>query len=343
MDTLWASHYLGHPAVQEWVAQHAIGATMPNLNTKILSQLPFVMPPSHVQQSVGRFLGALDDKIELNRQMNQTLGQIAAALFRSWFVDFDPVRARAEGRQPEGMDAETAALFPDRLVESEIGEIPEGWEVVPVGEVVSAVGGSTPPTSQPEYWGGDIPFATPKDLSKIDAPVLLSTERHITNAGMDRISSGLIPRHSLLMSSRAPIGYLAVNEVPVSVNQGMIVMLCDKGVSPWFMLEWARTNMEEIVGRANGTTFLEISKRSFRPIPVLLPPQPIRGTFDAVVDPLFERLTSNLGQNRTLAELRDILLPRLLSGELRVPTGVLDEEAVQMQSTPEESLVQSGF
>jgi type I restriction enzyme S subunit len=120
------------------------------------------------------------------------------------------------------------------------------------------------------------------------------------------------------MSSRAPIGYLAINEYPVSVNQGMIVMIPDKGVSPWFMLNWARRNMEEIVSRANGTTFLEISKRNFRPIPVILPPHSARNAFDAVVAPLFFHLINNLKQNDTLSELRDSLLPKLLSGEIRV-------------------------
>jgi type I restriction enzyme S subunit len=286
------------------------------------------VPEMGKQRSIATNLGALDDKIALNRQMNQTLEQIAAALFRSWFVDFDPVRAKAVGRQPEGMDAETAALFPDRLVESEIGEIPEGWDVLPVGEVVTAVGGSTPPTGEATFWGGDIPFATPKDLSKLDSPILLATERFITDAGLARISSGLIPRHSVLMSSRAPIGYLAVNDVPVSVNQGMIVMISEKGVSPWFMLGWARTNMEEIVGRANGTTFLEISKRNFRPIPLLLPSRPIRDAFDAVAKPLYERITANLRQNETLSELRDSLLPKLLSGDLPVPISAIAEEIV---------------
>lgn len=343
-DPRYIRYWLASPAMQATLhALASAGATRPALTKGMIEGLECPLPPLPEQRAIAHTLSTLDDKIELNRQTNQTLEHIAAALFKSWFVDFDPVRAKAEGRQPEGMDAETAALFPDRLVESEIGEIPEGWQTAPVGEAITAVGGSTPSTAQSEYWGGDIPFATPKDLSKLDAPVLLTTERHITDAGLGRISSGSIPRHSLLMSSRAPIGYLAVNEVPVSVNQGMIVMVCDKGVSPWYMLGWARANLEEIIGRANGTTFLEISKRNFRPIPIVLPPHPILEQYDAVVGPLFARLTSNLKQNQTLSALRDLLLPKLLSGELRVPTVLLDKDPIAMPQPTDQPLVQSAF
>lgn len=325
------------------VVAGATGSTVKHTSPSRIKSVKIPVPPLEIQFAIAHILGTLDDTIELNRQMNQTLEQIAAALFRSWFVDFDPVRAKAEGRQPEGMDAATAALFPDRFVDSEMGEIPEGWDVVPVGDVVSVVGGSTPPTGQPEYWGGEIPFATPKDLSKIDAPILLGTERHITEAGLARISSGRIPSHSLLLSSRAPIGYLAINDVPVAVNQGMIAMICKQGVSPWFMLGWAQVNQEEFVGRANGTTFLEISKRNFRPIPVIHPSDSILAAYGAIAEPLFARLIANVRQNQTLAQIRDTLLSRLLSGELRVPIDVLDEEAVSMPTPPEPVLAQSRF
>jgi type I restriction enzyme S subunit len=330
------------PELRFQVQALAHGTDMaPYLSLVDQHRLRITIPPLPEQRAIAHILGTLDDKLALNRQMNQTLEQIAAALFTSWFVDFDPVRAKAAGRHPEGIDAETAALFPDRFVESEIGEIPEGWQVVPVADIVGVVGGSTPSTKEPKFWGGDIPFATPKDLSKIDAPVLLGTERHITEAGVARISSGLIPRRSVLLSSRAPIGYLAINDIPVTVNQGMIVMICNKGVSPWFVLGWAQLNKDEFIGRANGTTFLEISKTNFRPIPVVLPTAGVLAAFDSIAGPLFARLTANVRQNQTLAELRDILLPRLLSGELRVPLDILNEEDIPMPAPREEALVQS--
>jgi type I restriction enzyme S subunit len=136
VDPLYASYYLRHPSIQDWIVRHAIGATMPNLNTSILSSLPFVVPPLDEQKAIAQILGTLDDKIELNQQINHTLEAIARALFKSWFIDFDPVRAKIDGRQPAGMDAETAALFPDEFEDSGIGKIPNGWKTVPLPEVI---------------------------------------------------------------------------------------------------------------------------------------------------------------------------------------------------------------
>ncbi|MBE9126046.1 MULTISPECIES: restriction endonuclease subunit S [unclassified Coleofasciculus] len=136
IDPLYASYYLSHPNVREWIVRHAIGATMPNLNTSILSALPFVVPPPSEQKAIAHILSSLDDKIELNQQMNGTLEAIARAIFKSWFVDFDPVRAKMDGRQPVGMDAATAHLFPDEFEDSALGKIPKGWEVTALGDLI---------------------------------------------------------------------------------------------------------------------------------------------------------------------------------------------------------------
>ncbi len=136
VDPVYCSYYLGHPDVRAWIVRHAVGATMPNLNTSILSALPLVIPPLYEQRAIASILGALDDKIDLNRRMNETLEAIARALFTSWFVDCDPVRAKMEGRQPVGMDAEVAALFPDSFEESALGDIPQGWAVKPLPAIL---------------------------------------------------------------------------------------------------------------------------------------------------------------------------------------------------------------
>lgn len=297
----------------------ATGGAQRNLSTRTIRQFELEVPPFHEQRSIGQVLGALDDKIELNRQMNETLEAMARALFKSWFVDFDPVRAKADGRQPWGMDAETAALFPSEFENSELGEIPKGWRVGTVGECVTVVGGSTPSTAVPGYWeGGNTAWATPKDLSKLSDPVLLATERLITPAGLAQIGSGLLPPGTVLLSSRAPIGYVAVVELPVAVNQGFIAMVCDKGLTTHYVRHWTEWNMEAIKGRANGTTFMEVSKAAFRPMPVVCPPSQVLSAFEKSVGPLHASTVNNLRQSETLAGLRDTLLPKLLSGEVRV-------------------------
>ncbi|NCC37228.1 MAG: restriction endonuclease subunit S, partial [Chloroflexia bacterium] len=144
------------------------------------------------------------------------------------------------------------------------------------------------------------------------------TERRITDAGLKQISSGLLPKGTVLLSSRAPIGYTVITDVPVAINQGFIAMVCDRGVANHYVLWWTRTNMDEIEGRANGTTFMEISKKSFRSLPILVPAADVLRAFVAVTEPIYQKVRSNLLQSRALAALRDTLLPKLLSGEIRV-------------------------
>ncbi len=283
--------------------------------------LSVTVPPIEEQREIASVLGALDDKIELNRRMNETLETLEAlarAIFTSWFVDFDPVRARAEGRQPANMDAETAALFPDSFEDSPLGPIPSGWQVWPIGDAVTVVGGSTPRTSEPAFWDGDIPFATPKDLSGVGAPVLLETSRKVTHEGAQQVSSGVLELGTVLLSSRAPIGYLAIAETPVVVNQGFIAMQCAGPLPNIYVLHWARRNMPRVVAAANGTTFLEVSKRNFRPIPVLVPDAAVLRAFIATAGPLHERIVSNLRETGVLSTTRDALLPKLVSGQIRI-------------------------
>ena len=290
--------------------------------------LKVTVPPLAEQKAIASILGALDDKIELNRRTNATLEAVARVLFQSWFVDFAPVRAKLDGRKPAGIDAATVALFPAHFQESALGHIPLGWTVEPVGEVVTCVGGGTPSTAAPKYWeGGTHHWTTPKDFSSLQAPVLLDTDRKITDEGIAKISSGLLPAGTLLLSSRAPIGYLAIAAMPVAINQGFIALKCNERASNFFMLNWCQTNMAEIESRATGTTFAEISKQNFRPIFVVLPPKELMAAFTEKVAPLYAQITANLHQSRALANLRDTLLPKLLSGELSVVKAVSELEA----------------
>ena len=276
------------------------------------------------RRGIGSVLSSMDNLISNNRRVNQALEAMARAVFKAWFVDFEPVRAKMEGRWKRGeslpgLPAHLYDLFPDRLVESELGEIPEGWRHSTIGEEVTVCGGSTPSTKEPEFWeGGQHCWATPKDLSALKFPVLLDTDRKITDAGLAKISSGLLPVGTVLLSSRAPIGYLAIAEVPTAINQGFIAMKCDGALPNVFVLPWCRESMDAIVGNANGSTFQEISKKNFRPLPILVADEATQSAFDSVVGSMFERITANVIESRSLAATRDALLPKLMSGEIRV-------------------------
>ena len=294
------------------------GSPIPSTTRAAVYPCKLTVPPLPEQRAIAHILGALDDKIELNRRMNETLEAMARALFKSWFVDFDPVRAKMEGRDT-GLPQDIASLFPDRLVDSEMGVIPEGWEVSEIGKEVNAVGGSTPSTKESSYWHqGEHHWATPKDLSNLWSPVLLGTSRKITSAGLKRIGSGALPIGTVLLSSRAPIGYLAVTEVPTAVNQGFIAMKCEQRLPNLYVLFWCYENLDYIRDIAGGTTFAEISKKAFRPVPVIVPSEAILAMHIRLSRPLYHRLVVNMKETVTLAALRDTLLPKLISGEIRV-------------------------
>ena len=243
-------------------ASHGTG----RLQTDLLLSMQMRLPPEEEQRRIASVLTALDDKIEQNRRTAHVLERLARAIFRAWFVDFEPVKAKAAGATAfPSMPQPVFDALPTRFVASDIGPVPEGWDVKAIGDVVMAKGGGTPSTKNADYWdGGEHCWATPKDMSRLAHPVLLDTERHITDSGVNAISSGVLPAGTVLMSSRAPIGYLAIAAVPTAINQGFIAMVCDGPLPPAYVLNWAIASMDTIKAYASGTTFPEISKKNFR-------------------------------------------------------------------------------
>ena len=248
--------------------------------------------------------------------MNETLEAMARAIFKDWFVDFGPTRAKAEGRAPY-LAPGLWDLFPDSLDNE--GK-PVGWAFSEIGKEVQAVGGGTPSTKNPAFWDGGIHYwATPKDLSKLMSPVLLRTDRMITDAGVNKISSGVLPTGTVILSSRAPIGYLAITEVPTAVNQGFIAMVCQKRLPNTFVFFWCKENLDYIKDISGGSTFSEISKRAFRPVPVIVPSSQVLAAYDRIARSLYVRIVANTKESQKLAQTRDLLLPKFMSGEFHRP------------------------
>jgi type I restriction enzyme, S subunit len=192
------------------------GTTVPHISGSQIKAFEFVLPSLENQEGAASLLGSIDDKIELNRRMAETLEAMAQALFKSWFVDFDPARAKAEGRSP-GLPNEIAELFPDRFGED---GLPIGWQITPISELFEVVGGNTPRTDEVSYWDGPHEWATPKDLSNLYAPVLLRTERTLSDAGLGQSNSGLVPRGSFPCFSRQ--GHRSVTwPLPISQPQSI--------------------------------------------------------------------------------------------------------------------------
>jgi type I restriction enzyme S subunit len=316
LDSHFLCYYINTVASSH-VAAHLVGAVQQHFNVGSAKQLKMHLPPLPIQRQIAAILSAFDDKIELNRQMNRTLEQMARTLFQSWFVDFDPVRAKMRGKTPEGMDAATAALFPDELIQVDGKEVPKGWSVSTVGDVFTLYGGSTPSTSNPEFWEqGEYHWTTPKDMSGLEVPFLTKTERKITRLGVEKITSGVLPIGTVLLSSRAPVGYLAIAAMPVSINQGYIALDSTGVFGKYFILNFLQSQLEEIKGIASGTTFIELSKKVFRYFKLVVPNQNIADAYEAQVDDLYSQIKTNIYESAHLTQLRDSLLPRLLSGEV---------------------------
>lgn len=319
------------PQYREYCAGRAMGSAVVALSRGDFLSYP-IPALTHYRAKLVELFEVIEERIRLLRDLNAILETVAQTLFKSWFIDFEPVHAKATGFKPQGMDVDTAALFPQSFDESEIGLVPRGWHVKSIGDAVECMGGGTPNTKDPNYWEpAEHAWTTPKDLSGQLSPVLLSTERKLSTLGLAKVSSGLLPSGTLLLSSRAPIGYLAIAQVPIAVNQGYIAIPPGGELPPLYMLFWCRQNMEGIKARANGSTFMEISKKAFRPIPALVPPMSVVAAFANIANPLFERLIENERQTQTLTELRDALLPRLISGQLRPADAEVNVENVRSE------------
>ena len=299
--------------------QYNAGGGVPKLDRNHIHRLPVRVPGDSKQRAIADILGTLDDKIELKRRMNETLEATERALFKSWFVDFDPVRAKMECRDT-GLPDDVADLFPDRFVDSEMGKIPDGWEVSEIGKEVNVFGGSTPCTKEPSYWHqGQHYWTTPKDRSQLWSSVLLDTSRKITDAGLQKISAGTVPVGTVLLTSRAPIGWMAITEVPTAVNHGFIAMRCEQRLPNLYVLYWCYQNFDHIRDIAGGSKCAEIGRKAFRLISVLVPSQAILGVYERLGRPLYDRLVVNMKEAVTLVALRNTLLPKLISGKVRVP------------------------
>jgi type I restriction enzyme S subunit len=270
-----------------------------NISPDIVMGYPILLPPIAEQHRIASILSSLDDKIELNRKINANLEAQAQALFKSWFVDFEPFKD-----QP--------------FVESELGMIPEGWRVGTLGEIGEIVGGSTPPKAKPEYYTEHgIAWLTPKDLSISNNKFTARGEIDITQEGYDSCSTKLMPQGSVLFSSRAPIGYITIAKNDICTNQGF-KSIVPKLAGTAFIYHFLKTSTKEIENKATGSTFKEASGALMKSLQLIIAPQIVLDDFEEVMKPILREQEIIEDENSRLASLRDTLLPRLMSGELKV-------------------------
>ena len=313
----------------------ATGSTFPNVSREQIREIECNIPPLTEQKAIAAVLGALDDKIELNRRMNATLEAMSRALFQSWFVDFDPVRAKLDGRPTAALDPATAALFPDSFQESSLGPIPHGWEVCPLSEKIQLLSGGTPKTSEPTYWDGDIPWYSVRDAPSETDVWVIRTDKHVTKLGIANSAAQIFPEKTTIISARGTVGKLALTAVPMAMNQSCYGVRGVTGYGDYFTYYSLREATAQLQQRTHGTVFDTITTETFKTLDCIFPTPKITAAFDKLVEPLLGQIRANLHQSRTLATLRDTLLPKLLSGELSVaPT---DKESLSVQNTSKKS------
>ena len=320
----------GDPCFVQYAFRHAVraslnwasGSARDFLRRDDCRNLHIPAPPLSEQQVIASVLRSLDDKIELNRRMNQTLEAMAQALFKSWFVDFDPVRTKAAGKKPSSLNSATAALFPASFQDSPLGPVPRGWRIVTVTETCESIfSGGTPSTQIPDYWGGGIPWLSSGETRN---SFIIGTEKTITEAGVSNSSTRLARPGSTVIAGAGQghtRGQTSLLTFESYINQSVVALAANPLISSDLFLffdlarryEQFRQLSDSHSSRGSLTTKLLAGVKR------VLPPRELVSRFDETAGPAVAHVTANLHQSHTLAQLRDTLLPKLLSGELRVP------------------------
>jgi len=290
---------------KEWIRQNAVGTTMLNLNTTILGRTPVGIPSMSIQQAIASILGSLDDKIDLNRRMNETLESMARALYKSWFVDFDPVVAKAAGKRPFGMDDAAAALFPDRFVDSELGPIPEGWSATDFGSISALHDNKRVPLSKHQRLERQGPYRYLGATGVIDYVDHFLFDGRYLLVGEDG---------TVITDDGRPVTQYVWGQFWVNNHAHVITGLANVSVEVLYLC----VAHMDVLPYVTGAVQPKLSQKNLKSIPLVMPRSVILDAFQQTIEPLFSLFRSNADESHTLAQLRDLLLPKLLSGEIRI-------------------------
>jgi type I restriction enzyme, S subunit len=290
--------------------QYAQGSSHPLLTQGLLNKLDaYVTANKEIQKKIVSIIGDIEEKIAVNTQTNQTLEQIAQAIFKSWFVDFDPVKAKMNGEQPEGMDAATASLFPEKLVESKLGLIPEGWDASSMGEHFNITMGQSPKGETYNEDGEGIAFFQGRrdfGFRYPDVRVYTTDPKRYAKAG------------DTLISVRAPVGDKNMAAIDCCIGRG-VAAIKHRSQSRSFTYAFV-SHIEKKLGDSgsSGTVFSSINQNELKKVSFVAPPQELIEAFHKFVDPIDQKIEVLSGEIKSLSAMRDTLLPKLLSGEIEL-------------------------
>lgn len=314
---------LRSPEIQRRIENMHVGTLIPHFKKGDFDKLFIPVSDPKTQEIIGDVYFTLSYKIELNQQMNHTLEAIARALFKSWFINFDPVRAKMDGRQPAGMDAETAALFPAEFEDSPLGKIPKGWKVQKLIEITSKIGsGATPRGGSQVYVDEGVSLIRSQNV--YDYRFSWDGLARITEETAEQLRNVTVEPNDILLNItgdsilRTCVVEQAV--LPARVNQHVVIIRALPEI-PCYYLHFCLVQPQMknlLLGFDTGGTRKAVTKGQLESVPILVPSESILLVFKKLTAPMFERINSNLMESRKLVETRDSLLPKLLSGQVRL-------------------------
>ncbi len=325
VNPLYVAYFFKSPQGRHKLLANASQVGVPSIARPVtyLRSIEIPVPPLAIQNQIVSVIESMRDRITLLRETNATLEAIAQALFKSWFVDFDPVRAKSEGKLPEGMDEATASLFPDSFEQSELGEIPKGWQIGKVIDLGEVICGKTPPTSNINNYGDEVPFITIPDMHGV--LTITTTTRSLSKLGADSQNKKYLRKGAVCVSCIATAGLVASVTTSSQTNQQINSVVPSVLWGDAFTLLLLRRIGEVVRSEGSGgSVFHNLNKSNFKLIKVLLPTSKLAISFDQMISPLIEKITENQLQIKILSDLRDTLLPRLISGQIRLS----DEEEI---------------
>ncbi|NGO54916.1 restriction endonuclease subunit S [Allomesorhizobium camelthorni] len=321
VDQRFLGYVIASRSFTDYILGVQTGTAVPHISAGQIRAFSFKLPAAADQKAIGELLGSLDDKIQLNRRIGETLEDMALTLFKNWFVDFGPVRAKAEGRVT-GLSAEMSPLFPEGFGAD---GLPEGWVKRPLLQHARLISGGTPKTDEPAYWNGAVSWASAKDVSQCPDRLLIGTERSITQRGLVESATRIVPALSTVVVARgATTGRHCLFGREMAMNQTCYALSSLNETPFWLTCAFAHL-VDELVQGAHGSVFDTITTTTLGAAHVIDGGQALMLAFEASVQPLYQRILGLIEEATTLRTLRDTLLPKLISGELRIKDA---EEAV---------------
>jgi len=312
------------------ISAHLVGAVQQHFNVGAAKKMHVACPPLIEQDAILSVLGSVDDRITLLRETNATLEAMAQALFKSWFVDFDPVRAKMEGRVPEGMDEATARLFPDSFNESELRVVPIGWKLDTLSDISNVGIGKTPPRKEAQWFTKsqeDNRWVSIRDMGQQGA-FLSETSESLTSEAVDRFNIRIVPNNTVMLSFKMTIGRLAISDGEMTTNEAIAHFKLDKDALVSSEFIYLTLKAFDFSSLSSTSSIADaVNSKTVKNIPILVPQQTILNAFQEKIAPLFSQLKLNAQRIRVLSNLRDTLLPRLISGQLRLPEAMKEVAA----------------